>query len=79
MSKYIKITNHLGPDGKVSRLALEKLGLSTKRNDSETIGQFGSGIKFAPIAALRNGWEWWFTGRDDRGEYFLDENLNTIP
>lgn len=71
MSKYIKITNHLGPDGKVSRLALEKLGLSTKRNDSETIGQFGSGIKFAPIAALRNGWEWWFTGRDDRGEYFL--------
>lgn len=62
MSKYIKITNYLGSDEIVSRLALEKLGLSTKRNDAETIGQFGSGIKFAPIAALRNGWEWWFTG-----------------
>jgi len=71
VSKYIKITNYLGSDEIVSRLALEKLGLSTKRNDAETIGQFGSGIKFAPIAALRNGWEWWFTGRDHKGPYFM--------
>jgi hypothetical protein len=65
-TKYLKITNKAG---EVSRIHLEKLGLSTKRNDPNTIGQFGSGIKFAPIAALRNGWEWWFTGRDSKGEY----------
>ena len=65
-TKYLKITNKAGD---VSRIHLEKLGLSTKRNDPTTIGQFGSGIKFAPIAALRNGWEWWFTGRDSKGEY----------
>lgn len=65
-TQYIKITNVID---KVPRVNLEKLGLSTKRNDPNTIGQFGSGIKFAPIAALRNGWEWWFTGRDANGEY----------
>lgn len=68
MSKYIKITN---VSENVSRLSLEKLGLSTKRNNPDTIGQFGSGIKFAPIAALRNGWEWWFVGNDERGPYHL--------
>lgn len=68
MDKFIKITNQ--SDG-VSRIALEKLGLSTKRNDPNTIGQFGSGIKYAPIAALRMGLEWYFTGSDDRGSYVL--------
>ena len=66
MTKYIKITNTAD---KVNRVALEKLGLSTKRNDPNTIGMFGSGIKFAPIAALRNGWEWWFVGTDETGPY----------
>jgi hypothetical protein len=68
MKKYIKISNTADT---VSRLSLEKLGLSTKRDNPDTIGRFGSGIKFAPIAALRNGWEWHFTGFDNQGEYRL--------
>lgn len=65
---YIKIANQ--SDG-VPRLALEKLGLSTKRNDPSTIGQFGSGIKYAPIAALRMGIDWVFAGCDEKGGYLL--------
>ncbi len=65
-NKYLKISNK---SDLVSRISLEKLGLSTKRNDPETIGRFGSGIKFAPIAALRKNWEWWFTGCDSNGLY----------
>ena len=68
MSKYIKISNQ---SENVSRIALEKLGLSTKRNDPDTIGQFGSGIKYAPIAALRMGLDWIFTGQDEKGQYVL--------
>lgn len=68
MNKYIKISNTAE---EVSRISLEKLGLSTKRNDPETIGKFGSGIKFAPIAAIRNGWEWWFVGNDSHGVYYM--------
>lgn len=68
MNKYIKISNH---SVNVSRLSLEKLGLSTKRNDPETIGQFGSGIKYAPISALRLGIEFVFTGHDEKGKYVL--------
>lgn len=67
-NKVIKITN---TSNGVSRLALEKLGLSTKRNDPDTIGQFGSGIKYAPIAAIRMGLEWYFTGSDSKGDYTL--------
>ena len=66
--KYIKITNNVN---EVSRLGLEKLGLSTKRDNDETIGQFGSGIKFAPIAAIRKGIDWAFAGNDSRGQYVL--------
>jgi hypothetical protein len=68
MGKYLKISNTAT---NVSRISLEKLGLSTKRNNTETIGQFGSGIKYAPIAALRNGWEWAFVGYDDYGDYVM--------
>lgn len=68
MQKYIRISNTAD---NVSRLSLEKLGLSTKRNNPDTIGKFGSGIKFAPISALRNGWKWWFTGTDNNGDYVL--------
>jgi len=73
MKKYIKITNFANSDqsGFVNRLNLEKLGLSTKRNDPDTIGQFGSGIKYAPIAALRMGLKWVFVGNDEQGPYTL--------
>lgn len=71
-NKYLKITNKVDS---VSRISLEKLGLSTKRNDPSTIGQFGSGIKFAPIAALRNGLEWWFTGSDSNGSYKMKYDI----
>lgn len=67
-SKFIKITNTADI---VPRIALEKLGLSMKRNDPNTIGQFGSGIKFAPIAAVRRGWDWVFVGEDEQGPYKL--------
>jgi hypothetical protein len=69
MKKYIKITNYFPDKTLVSRVSLEKLGLSTKRDNPDTIGRFGSGIKFAPIACLRNGWDWVFVGEDSRGEY----------
>jgi len=68
MMKYIKIANK---STGVNRLHLEKLGLSTKRLDSETIGQFGSGIKYAPISALRMGIDFVFVGFDDKGNYQL--------
>lgn len=67
--KYIKVTNYVE---NVNRLSLEKLGLSTKRDNAQTIGQFGSGIKFAPIAAIRKGMRWVFTGADSKGDYVLE-------
>lgn len=66
--KYIRIANIADS---VNRLHLEKLGLSTKRNDPNTIGQFGSGIKYAPISALRMGLDFVFVGSDDKGKYEL--------
>jgi len=68
MSKYIKITNDAGL---VPRLHLELLGVSTKRDNDDTIGQFGSGTKFAPIYALRQGWEWINVGNDRHGGYAM--------
>jgi hypothetical protein len=67
--KYIRIYND---SNLVNRLALEKLGLSTKRNDPSSIGQFGSGIKFAPISALRKNIKWIFAGEDSNGKYMLE-------
>ena len=67
--KYIKVTNYVE---NVNRLSLEKLGMSTKRDNDQTIGQFGSGIKFAPIAAIRKGMRWVFTGKDNKGDYVLE-------
>lgn len=66
--KYLKFSNRAGS---VSRIALEKLGYSTKRNDPNTIGKFGSGSKFAPIAAIRSGLNWYFTGEDSSGSYVM--------
>ena len=77
--KYIKVTNQVK---EVNRLGLEKLGLSTKRENNETIGQFGSGIKFAPIAAIRKGMDWAFAGSDKKGQYVLKyvvKNDDDIP
>jgi hypothetical protein len=73
LSKYIKITNEAL---EVPRLFLELLGVSTKRDNDETIGQFGSGTKFAPIFALRKGWEWISTGFDNEGGYTLSYQVN---
>lgn len=70
MSNFIKITND-APEG-VNRLFLEKLGLSTKRDNDDTIGQFGSGSKFAPIAALRKGMRWINASHDDQGPYIME-------
>jgi hypothetical protein len=67
--KYIKVTNKAD---EVSRLKLEKLGFSTKRDDNQTIGQFGSGIKFAPISAIRKGIDFIFAGKDVKGDYVLE-------
>lgn len=67
--KYIKVTNETS---QVNRLKLEKLGFSTKRDNEETIGQFGSGIKFAPISAIRKGMEFIFAGEDTKGLYTLE-------
>lgn len=72
--KYIRIWNKADS---VSRISLEKLGYSTKRNDPTTIGQFGSGIKFAPIAAIRNGMKWFFSGSDNNGDYILEYVVET--
>ena len=78
---YIKITNQAD---EVSRLKLEKLGFSTKRNDETTIGQFGSGIKFAPISAIRKGIDFIFAGNDSKGAYTLqyiiqeDEGIDSV-
>ena len=69
LKDYIVIENSADT---VSRISLEKLGFSTKRNDTNTIGQFGSGIKYAPIAAVRNNLEWFFTGYDDNGPFTLE-------
>ena len=53
----------------VPRTYIEKLGISTKRDDPKTIGQFGSGSSLAAIAALRKGWEWISTCEDQDGPY----------
>lgn len=68
--KLIRIMNEV--DSSVPRTYLEKLGISTKRDDPNTIGQFGSGAKFAPIAALRNDWRWIFAGKDDKSAYVME-------
>ncbi len=79
--KYIKVTNTAQ---EVNRLKLEKLGFSTKRDDETSIGQFGSGIKFAPIAAIRKGIDFIFAGADAKGSYTLryitkdDEGVSSI-
>lgn len=69
MSNFVKITN---PAGDIDRRWLEKLGISSKRDDESTIGQFGSGAKFAPIAALRKGIRWITVAKDVDGPYTME-------
>ena len=69
---YIKLTNDADI---VPRLHLELLGVSTKRDNDDTIGQFGSGTKFAPIYALRQGWEWINVGNDRHGGYVMSYKI----
>lgn len=69
MSNFVKITN---PAGNIDRRFLEKLGISSKRDDESSIGQFGSGAKLAPIAALRKNIRWITVAKDDLGPYTLE-------
>jgi hypothetical protein len=72
---YIRVWNK--SDG-VNRLHLQYLGLSTKRDDDSTIGQFGSGIKYAPILALRKCIDLVITAKDDDGQYQLKYDIVDI-
>ena len=67
--EYIRISNEINRP--IPRSFIEKFGISTKRDDDNQIGQFGSGSKLAPIAALRNGWEWHVAAYDDNGAYCM--------
>lgn len=69
MSRFVRIRNKADF---VDRRRLEKLGISTKRDDSDTIGQFGSGAKLAPIAALREGIRWVTVASDENGPYVME-------
>jgi hypothetical protein len=62
----------------VNRLGLQYLGLSTKRDDDSKIGQFGSGIKYAPILSLRKGIEFVFVGFDEDGQYQLKYTTKSV-
>lgn len=72
---FVRIANE---SDAVNRLFLEKLGISTKRDNDATIGQFGSGSKFAPIAALRRGMRWVNVGTDDRGDYIMEYGVRDV-
>ena len=50
-NKALVITNK----GLIDTLAFELIGASTKRNDEQTIGFFGSGLKYAIAGLLRRG------------------------
>lgn len=51
--RYLKIKN----DNELDPKGLFLLGASSKRNDNETIGKFGSGNKYALAYLLRNNYE----------------------
>ncbi|HTK60339.1 MAG TPA: hypothetical protein VL283_04020, partial [Candidatus Baltobacteraceae bacterium] len=70
MSKYLRIANR----GTCPRLYLMLLGASSKDDNLEDDtqgGWFGSGTKYAAIAALNLGIDVWITSSDERGKYFL--------
>lgn len=51
--KYLKIKN----DGMIEVEAFTLVGASTKRGDSSTIGQFGTGNKYALAYLIKNGYD----------------------
>lgn len=62
MSDYIVIRNR----GEIEVEALKLLGASTKRDDKDKIGTFGSGLKYALAYLLRNESQFHlFSGRDE--------------
>lgn len=70
MGKYLRIKNR----GECPRIYLTLLGASTKSDKMEDPtqgGWFGSGTKYAPIAALYLGIEVAIASRDDQGKYFI--------
>ena len=74
---FLKISNK----GRLPRECLEMVGLSSKRGRTEdrvTIGQFGSGVKYAAAAALRMGMHTGITSTDARGAYYLSFDSESI-
>lgn len=70
MGKYLRIKNR----GHCPRIYLTLLGASTKSDKMEDPtqgGWFGSGTKYAPIAALYLGIDVAVASRDDEGAYFM--------
>lgn len=51
--RYLKISN----PGEITKEAIELFGYSDKRNNSDLIGEKGTGLKFARFQALRQGVE----------------------
>ncbi|MEY4723790.1 MAG: hypothetical protein RLZZ324_1303 [Candidatus Parcubacteria bacterium] len=74
--KYLRITNV----GGFPRVYLETIGLSTKRDGGEPkIGLFGTGSKFAAVAALRLGIATSVTSSDDQGRYYVHIGSEPLP
>lgn len=70
MGKYLRIKNR----GGCPRLYLTLLGASTKSDKMDDVtqgGWFGSGTKYAPIAALNLGISVAIASSDDEGKYFI--------
>jgi hypothetical protein len=68
--RYLRITNR----GCCPRIYLKLLGASTKSGRMEDLtlgGWFGSGTKFAPIAALNLGISVALASTDEQGKYFF--------
>lgn len=74
--KYLKISNK----GILDPKALSLVGASTKREDEKTIGQFGSGNKFALAYLLRNDYETSiYAGKDEIPVKLIEEKFRDKP
>ena len=63
--------------GRCPRESIELIGLTTKRDDASTIGQFGSGTAFAVALALREGMTVKISSEDDDGPFIMEPWLDT--
>lgn len=68
MTAGITIANR----GSCRRLAIELIGMTTKRDDPTMVGQFGSGTAFAVALALREGLEVRISSVDELGPYTME-------